>query len=54
MLSKVCCSLCEQSFDSDDTVLELRKKRHEDHHDQTNAHGSNNIAFGKVDWRIEK
>jgi len=51
-LTKVICNLCEQSFDSDDTVLELRKKRHEDHHDQTKSHGSYNQTWGKVNWSI--
>lgn len=44
------CSLCEQTFDENDPVIELRKSRHEDHHDQSKPHGSYNQTWGNVEW----
>jgi len=44
------CSLCEQTFDENDPVIELRKARHEDRHDQTKPHGSYNQTWGTVEW----
>lgn len=44
------CNLCGQSFQLKDRLLSVRKKRHEDHHDPTKPHGSDNQTWGKVTW----
>ena len=53
-VGEVVCSLCGQEFKLNDPTLERRKERHEDHHDETKAHGSKNQTWGKVDWAIKK
>lgn len=44
------CSLCPQTFKDNDLLLEERKQRHEDHHNQEKEHGSENQTWGKVEW----
>jgi hypothetical protein len=44
------CSLCPQTFDEEDELIDIIIGRHEDHHDQSKPKGSMNQTFGKVEW----
>jgi len=44
------CSLCLQTFEEDDPLINHRKSAHENHHDPTTVHGSYNQTWGKVEW----
>lgn len=58
------CSLCQQPFDSEDKLFEIRKERHEDFHKLRlqNIRTKSGIMFnknvntkaGKVTWKIVK
>ncbi len=42
------CSLCGQQFNDNDKLLEVRKKRHEEHHTDNGV--SKNNSTGDVKW----
>jgi len=44
------CNLCGQEFDDDDSLLEQRKIRHQEHHNGSLYRPSANIIRGKVKW----
>ncbi len=46
------CSLCDQEFDENDSLIKIRKEKHQHWHDFSTylSRGSKNTVFGKVVW----
>ena len=51
----ISCSLCDTEFDENDSLIEIRKKRHEEKHTRGwnykgQSNGGGNNTLGKVEW----
>ena len=54
LLTKICCNLCPQCFDTHDSLIEIRKKRHEEFHSPFSTSYKRNISLGCVKWYTSK